>query len=273
MSLVVVWKINHISETSLYREATPTLPVLQGSPVYRIYQLAWTVLDWLYPPTCGGCGQPGERLCPACRNTVRLLQPPLCPHCGQSLENDQTCLSCPLGGYQFQALRAWAEFNGPVRSAIHCLKYKGDLALGEILARPMAGLLRSLGWEVDLVVPVPLGVAREQQRGYNQASLLALPLAMACGLPHRPKALHKIRQTRTQVGLSRTARRENVAGAFQADSHLVEGRSILVVDDVATSGATLDACAAALLGAGAQAVYGLTLARAVYMPSQPGEAA
>lgn len=250
-----------------------TLPVLKGSPVYSFYQLAWTALDWLYPPTCGGCGQPGERWCLACRNSVHLLQPPLCSHCGQSLINDQPCFSCPPGGYHFQALRAWAEYNGPLRSAVHRLKYKGDLALGEVLARPLAGLLRSLGWVVDLVVPVPLGVARAQQRGYNQASLLAFPLAMACGLPYRPRALHKVRQTRTQVGLSRTARRENVAGAFQADSHLVAGRSILVVDDVATSGATLDACAAALLVAGAQTVYGLTLARAVYMPNQPGEGA
>ena len=203
---------------------------------------------------------------------MHQIQPPLCPICGQSLVNDQPCQSCPPGGYHFQALRAWAEFNGPLRSAIHRLKYKGDLALGEILARHMAGLLHNLGWKVDVVVPVPLGVARQQQRGYNQASLLALPLAMACGLPHRPRALHKIRQTRTQVGLSRTARRANVAGAFQADSHLVEGRSILVVDDVATSGVTLDACAAALIEAGAQTVYGLTLARAVFMPGQPGEA-
>ena len=246
---------------------------MQVSPVYRIYQLAWTALDWLYPPACGGCGQPGARWCPTCQNTIHLLHPPLCPHCGQSLINDQPCYGCPPGGYHFQALRAYAEFNGPLRSAVHRLKYKGDLPLGEVLARPLAGLLHSLGWEVELVVPVPLGVARAQERGYNQAALLAFPLAMACGLPYRPKALRKTRQTRTQVGLSRTARRENVAGAFQADSHTVLGRSILVVDDVATSGATLDACAAALLGAGASAVYALTLARAVFMPGQPGVSA
>lgn len=245
-----------------------TLPVMKGSHLFRLYQQAWTALDWLYPPTCGGCSQPGERWCPACRGAVRLLQPPLCPHCGQTLAENQVCLGCPPGGYHFVALRAWAEYSGPLRGAIHRLKYKGDMALGETLARPMIELLLRLGWRVDVVTPVPLGVARQKQRGYNQATLLALPLALACGLAYRPQALRKVRQTRTQVGLSRSARRQNVAGAFQADPRRVQGKIVLVVDDVATSGATLDACAAALLSAGAQAVYGLTLARAVFLPDQ-----
>lgn len=243
------------------------MPVSKESRLFRLYQMAWTGLDWLYPPICGGCSQPGERWCLACRGAVRLLQPPLCPHCGQMLNAEPVCLACPPGGYRFRALRAWAEYNGPLRNAIHRLKYKGDMGLGEILARPMVELLCRLGWEVDLVCPVPLGVARQQQRGYNQATLLALPLALACGLPYRPQALRKIRQTRTQVGLSRSERRENVAGAFQADAQRVQDRTVLVVDDVATSGATLDACAAALLSAGARAVYGLTLARAMYAPT------
>ncbi|HWQ84496.1 MAG TPA: ComF family protein [Anaerolineales bacterium] len=245
---------------------------MKGSRFYPLYQLAWSSLDWLYPPSCGGCGLPGERWCPACRAAVRELKPPLCPHCGQMLAPDQVCLACPPGGYRFRALRAWAEFSGPLRGAIHRLKYNGDMALGESLARPLAGLLRGLAWRIDLVCPVPMGVARQQQRGYNQATLLALPLALACGLPYRPGALQKVRQTRTQVGLSRSARRQNVAGAFQAEARLVQGKTVLVVDDVATSGATLDACAAAVLDAGAQAVYGLTLARAIYLPEGSAEA-
>lgn len=241
---------------------------MRKSRLFRLYQLAWTGLDWLYPPTCGGCDRPGERWCPACQATVSRLKPPLCPHCGQMLPPGQVCLACPPGGYHFHALRAWAEYGGPLRGAIHRLKYKGDMALGESLARPMAALLDSLAWPIDLICPVPMGIARQQQRGYNQATLLALPLALACSLPYRPGALRKIRQTRTQVGLSRSARRQNVAGAFNADPRPVQGKTVLVVDDVATSGATLDACASALLSAGAQAVYGLTLARAVYLPEQ-----
>ena len=243
------------------------MPVLKASPLFRLYRLAWSGLDWIYPPTCGGCDQPGERWCPACRGSVRLLQPPLCPRCGQTLAADQPCLACPPGGYRFHALRSWAEFSGPLRNAIHRLKYQGDMALGEALAHPLAELLCRLGWEVEMVCPVPLGIARQQQRGYNQATLLALPLALACSLPYRPQALRKIRHTRSQVGLSRAERRENVAGAFQAQARWAQDKTVLVVDDVATSGATLDACAAALLAAGARAVYGLTLARAVYAPA------
>jgi ComF family protein len=149
-----------------------------------------------------------------------------------------------------------------VRNAIHRLKYRRDIALGEVLARPMIECFQSVGWQVDLVTPVPLGVARYAERGYNQAALLARPLALSCGLRYASQALIKIKDTRSQVGLGIEQRRENVAGAFMAQNRFVEGRSVLVVDDVTTSGATLEACAVALMSAGAKMVYCLTLARA-----------
>jgi ComF family protein len=147
------------------------------------------------------------------------------------------------------------------------MKYRRDLSLGEILARPLVELLEDLDWPVELVVPVPLGVARLRERGYNQATLLARPLALGCGISFRPQALSRVRETRSQVGLSIAQRRENVSGAFQARTGWVSGRNVLVVDDVATSSATLDACASALLSAGAARVYGLTLARARHKES------
>jgi predicted amidophosphoribosyltransferase len=118
-----------------------------------------------------------------------------------------------------------------------------------------------------------LGVARLKECGYNQAALLARPLALGCGLAFRPQALTRVRETRSQVGLSFVQRCENVSGAFQAWPDRVSGLNVLVVDDVATSSATLEACAAALLGAGANQVYGLTLARAGHKVSDavPGE--
>ncbi len=112
-----------------------------------------------------------------------------------------------------------------------------------------------------MVVPVPLGVARLKERGYNQAELIAKPLALRIGVPCETRGLHRVRETRSQVGLSFDQRRDNVKNAFQAKQDIVSEHNILVVDDVATSSATLDACAAALLAAGAHDVYCLTYAR------------
>jgi ComF family protein len=116
---------------------------------------------------------------------------------------------------------------------------------------------------VDLVVPVPVSLSRRSERGYNQAALLARPIALFYGLDYRPKALMKLRETRSQVGLTVEERKANVDDAFFGEQRIVKGKNILVVDDVTTSGATLNACAHVLRNAGAEEVYCLTLARAL----------
>jgi ComF family protein len=150
-----------------------------------------------------------------------------------------------------------------LRNAIHRLKYYRDIALGEILARPMIVCLSLIAWNVDLVIPVPISLSRRSERGYNQAALLARPIALYFGMNYQPQALKKSRETRSQVGLSVKERQANVHGAFFAEQRIVEGKNILVVDDVTTSGATLNACGQALRNAGAKQVYCLTLARAL----------
>jgi len=137
------------------------------------------------------------------------------------------------------------------------------MGLGEILARPMIQLFSTLDWPVNIIAPVPSGLDRRKMRGYNQASLLALPIALYFGIPFRSEAIKKVRETRTQVGLSAQERRENVRNTFLARRDLVFQKSILLVDDITTTGATLVSCAETLLEQGASQVFGLTLARAV----------
>jgi ComF family protein len=134
--------------------------------------------------------------------------------------------------------------------------------LGDTFAKPLITLLNDAHWPIEMIVPVPVGIARMRERGYNQSAFIALPLALGVGLPYCPGALKRVRETRSQVDLSLAERKDNVKKAFQADRRMVKDRTVLIVDDVMTSGATLDSCAAALLEGGASQVYCLTLARA-----------
>jgi competence protein ComFC len=232
-------------------------------PAYRLYRLVWTSLDWVYPPRCGGCGSIGSRFCDSCLQETQIIPPPFCTVCGRSLESSRICRDCQADPPGFTAMRSWAYFAGPLRNAMHRLKYKGDIALGDALAQPLIRLLATTDWNIDLVTAVPLGVARQAERGYNQAALLAKPIAISRGAPLRLKALRKLRETRSQVGLSVLERRQNVENAFQADPGSVQGKRILLIDDVTTSGATVKACTKALNQVGARQVFVLTLAHAV----------
>ncbi len=228
----------------------------------RLYHSLWAGLDWLYPPVCAGCGAAGDRWCADCRNNARLCAPPLCPLCGQSQTHDSLCYNCRKHRPHYTGLRSWAFFEGPLREAIHKLKYKRDITLGDVLAKPLIQTLDTLGWRFDYVAPVPLAAGRLRERGYNQSAFLARPIAIAFDVPLSSKCMWRVRETHSQVGLSAEERIKNVAEAFAASPEIVRAKDVLVVDDVTTTGATLDACAAALRNAGAKNVYGLTLARA-----------
>lgn len=230
---------------------------------YPLYCLAWSGLDWLFPPVCGGCERTGSRWCKDCQaNTPRLVGT-LCERCGLPIAHPGLCEPCRAEPPPFRALRAWAAFDFPIRRALHKLKYRRDLGLGDALAVPLARFADSLNWPLDLVTPVPLGKKRRQQRGYNQAELIARPFSLALGLTYRPDALTRRRETASQVGLSAVERRANMQNAFSADASIVRGKIVLVVDDVATTGATLSACSEALFDAGAREVFALTIARAL----------
>jgi len=164
---------------------------------------------------------------------------------------------------QVNPVRSAFLFEEPIRSAIHALKYRGGAQVIEVLARPLTQAWRALDMTSDLLVPVPLHKRREARRGYNQALVLAQALGAQLQLPTASRALHRVRDTASQTHLNRAARHRNVADAFAVFPGLdLAGLMVTLVDDVATTGATLNACAVVLLEAGAKAVNAFTLARA-----------
>lgn len=160
-------------------------------------------------------------------------------------------------------MRSWAVFDSPIQNALHTLKYRRNMGIADAIAVQLSEFVRPLNWTIELLIPVPLGRKRLKERGYNQVGLVARPLAYELGLQYVPRGLRKSRETRSQVGLTISQRRENVQNAYQADVKVVNRKSILLMDDVATTGSTMQSCAEALLSAGAQGVYALTIARAL----------
>jgi competence protein ComFC len=228
---------------------------------FRLNHYLWKSLDWLFPPLCAGCGISKTRWCIDCTRKCELIKPPGCPKCGRPGVFYSTCDLCNSTKPVYTKLRSWAVYNGPIRNAIHRLKYGRDIALGEILAIFLLRLCQKQEWMVDLIVPVPLSYDRMTMRGYNQASLLAKPLAHKLDVNYSDTILFRDRDTRSQVGLSAQERKNNVWGAFRAQKDLLVDKNILLVDDVITTGSTLNACAEALLLEGAQNVFCVTLAR------------
>ncbi len=231
----------------------------------RIHTWGWDALDFLFPPRCAGCDKWGERYCASCQEQTKLISSSICQVCGEPQTGSfrHVCQRCRTGEIFYTSLRSWAYFEGPIQKAIHKLKYKRDLGLGEKLAQPLVNLLLANNWDIDLVTAVPLNAARQKDRGYNQSLCLARPLAWETGLPIVASIIKRIKRTRSQVGLSLEERKINVAGAFWAEQKLVNGKSILIIDDVVTTGATINSCAEALMRAKASRVYGLTLARSM----------
>jgi len=231
---------------------------------YKIESWFWNALDWIFPPRCCGCDKIGERICQSCLSRVQKVIPPYCQICGKSLSVAGICRRCILDPPGITALRSWVIFGEIIRKAIHQLKYYRNITLGDTFSQFLVYVLVMTDWEVDIITPVPLGVVRLRERGYNQSALLARPIAMRLGIPYNPKIVSRTRETKSQTELTYPERRINVLGAFHSDPQVVEGKKILIVDDVTTSGSTLTSCADALFRAGANNVYGLTLARVSY---------
>src|ERR1700690_3431436 len=207
---------------------------------YYFYRLIWAGLDLLFPPTCGGCGKPGSRWCDDCRKKINNIVEPFCELCGIPLYNKTgICPDCKQERPCYRILRSWSAFDDPVKTALHRLKYRRDIGLGGALAAQIKYFVANLHWPIDIIVPVPLGKKRLAERGYNQVSLTGRPLSQAMNIAYAPQALSRDHETRSQVGLTKAERHINVRGVFNAEAKRVNGRVILLIDDVATTGSTL----------------------------------
>ena len=230
----------------------------QAAPLRRWVQ---AFLDLVFPPRCGGCGRLGDWLCDRCRGQLSWLAPPVCPQCGYPVPRPGRCPRCAPAAVTGFHVRSAVFFDGPARHALHSFKYAGRRALGEPLAEILVELWAREAPPVQVVTPVPLHPSRVRKRGYNQSDLLARSLARRLGLPLEVHLLQRVRATRPQVGLSVAERWQNVAGAFTCRDGAAAGRGVLLVDDVCTTGATLQAAAAALRQGGAAEVWAFTVAR------------
>ena len=218
-------------------------PGTRASGAQRLEQRAadW-LIDLVFPPCCGHCGRVDFRFCDSCLRA--LARTPL-DITARSVEN-------------LDALCATGAHQGLLQNALQAFKYDGATHLAGALAARLSAALRRRNWQIDLVLPVPLFADRLGERGYNQSQLLSQIVAETMDIKSRPEWLTRIRGTRQQARLSQSERHANVKDAFSASAR-VDGLSVLLIDDVVTTGSTLRECAGALRAKGAGAVFAITV--------------
>ncbi|MFZ4828566.1 MAG: ComF family protein [Phototrophicaceae bacterium] len=218
---------------------------LGGSFTWGAFTRYW--LDVVFPPRCANCGRLDTFFCSACQ--ARLDALPL-KHLERTLP-------------PFSGLISTEMHRIPLlRRLIHSLKYDNMPELAQPLGIRLATAIQDDNWEIDLVISVPLHPHRQRERGYNQSTELAKVVSEVLGLRELSSALQRTVNTRSQVGLGQQQRLDNVAGAFIANPHHLEGAKVLLIDDVLTTGATMQACAEAVIAAGAHSIYGVTITSA-----------
>ena len=213
-------------------------------------KLTGGAVDLLFPQWCVGCGREGDFICPSCRLSLPLVVPPLCLKCGKPQPGGTLCPSCVSWSAEIDGIRSPFRFEGVIRQAIYQLKYSNLRALAATLAKLLHDYLATNPVPGEVLVPVPLHEKRLRERGYNQSSLLVKELGKLSGLPVVDDCLTRKQPAPPQTRTSTVAeRRSNVANAFACRDQRLRDKPVLLIDDVATSGAT--------------SVWGLALAREI----------
>ena len=230
------------------------------------------ILDFIWPRRCEICGKrtdrPGRHVCAECLNRLPFVPTDgCCRRCGRAaekLDGEFLCSDCRAFRPSFDRVASAVSFEGEARELINDFKFRGKLWLRADFADWLEAVVRvrfKVG-EIDLVVPMPSTLLHRLDRGYNQCDYLGSALAKRLGKPYERRALKRTGSPKKQGGLPEEERRTNVLGTFAVRRHeAVRGKTVLVVDDIMTTGSTLSACAAELKGAGAGRVWCVTLAR------------
>jgi len=230
----------------------------------QVIKLKRMALDLLFPQWCIGCGKEGSFLCHSCRGALPYIVPPFCPKCGKPQPSGTLCPGCVGWQAEIDGIRSPFRFDGVMRQAIHQLKYRNLRALAVPLAKLLNDYLATNPVPGEVLVPVPLHRKRLRERGYNQSRLLVKELGKLINLPVIDDCLIRKQYAPPQTKTTTVDERQsNVVNAFTCRDHRLKDKQVLLIDDVSTSGATLDACAAALKAAGATSVWGLVLAREI----------
>lgn len=229
------------------------------------------LLDIFFPCLCAGCGTPVEAsrlFCAKCEADLAMVTAPFCQICGHpftsSQGNEHVCGECLRQPPFFKAARSVFIYKEPIKRAITQFKFLGCTALAELFVKAIITHLNEFIKQIapDIIIPVPLHLHRLRERGYNQCLLLAQHMARTLGIPCKKRVLRKVKPTIPQVGLSSYQRRLNIKGSFAVfDQDAVQGKRILLIDDVLTTGSTVNECAKVLVKAGADGVWVITLAR------------
>jgi ComF family protein len=230
-------------------------------------------LDTLFPARCAACRDPvgtHGALCAACWQKMHFITDPLCRKCGLPFEfrmgEEVLCGRCMAQMPSYTQARAVFKYDENSRAQILAFKYYDKTQLAPVFGQWLARMGKPYAEKAQLIIPVPLHYWRLLTRRYNQAALIAYALSDFANLPVLPDTLKRTRSTSAQSGLTRRQREDNMRGAFRVPREkrgMLKSKSVLLVDDVMTTGATLDACARALHDAGVVDVYALTLARTV----------
>ncbi len=253
---------------------TPSAGIAVPIPIKRaadaVRGVLRTALDLALPPLCPACREPieGRGLCPTCWSKLSFITRPYCERLGTPFVYDPgpgiLSMEAIADPPAYNRARAAVRFDEISRALVHGLKYGDRLDLAPMMGRWISQAGRELLAEADALVPVPLHWRRLWARRFNQSTVLATTVSRQTGVPVAAGALKRIKPTAQQVGLSRTERAANVQGAFRVPADgkpAVTGRRLVLIDDVLTSGATVDGCARALLRAGAANVDVLVFAR------------